>query len=329
LGNFSESPEAAMFDRNTCCGTAGSVRRISLMTVLAIAIAGSLVGACQSAGERGARADLVSDLPGPTEAPGFELSKGASMAAAPSPDGKQIVFSAQGALWIMPVAGGEPVRITEPKLQPAAPVWSPDGQTIAFQNFVPQGSYHIWTIAPDGSRATEITTGPNDDRDPDWLPDGSALVFSSDRNNDGQYKIWRVAPGGAPVQVTKGGAGAESNPAVSPDGARLAYVDGPNLMTMPLAGGTAKRVAAGAMPAWTPGSSGLVYQDPGRQLVVGGAQVTSREDVLPFPVRFLPDGRFLYTADGTIRVRDAAGANPEDLDFRAELLARRPELARR
>jgi dipeptidyl aminopeptidase/acylaminoacyl peptidase len=310
-----------MFDRKT--------RRISLMTVLAIAIAGALVGACQSAGERSVRVEPATELQGPTEELALELNKGASMAAAPSPDGKQIVFSAQGALWIMPVAGGEPVRLTEPHLQPAAPAWSPDGRAIAFQNFVPQGSYHIWTIAPDGSRATEITTGPNDDRDPGWLPDGSGLVFSSDRSNDGQYKIWRVALGGAPVQVTKSGAGAESKPAVSPDGTRVAYVDGPNVMTVPLAGGAAKRVAPGAAPAWTPGGSALVYQNAGRQLVVGRAQVTSREDIAPFPVRFLPDGRFLYTANSRIRVRDAAGANPEDVDVRADLVARRPELAHR
>jgi Tol biopolymer transport system component len=318
-----------MIVRITCCGAAGSARRISLVTALAIMVLGALVGACQSAGERSSSVDQVNELSVASAEPVLELHKSIDMAAAPSPDGTRIVFSAQGALWVMPVAGGEPVRITEPPLQPAAPVWSPDGQAIAFQNFVPQGSYHIWTIAPDGSRATEITSGSNDDRDPDWLPDGSGLVFSSDRSNDGQYKIWRVAPGGVPVQVSKGGAGAESKPAVSPDGTRLAYVDGPNVMTMPLAGGPATLVAPGAAPAWTPGGSGLVYQNAGRQLVVGGAQVTGREDIFPFPVRFLPDGRFLYTANGAIRVRDAAGANPDDLDFRAALLSQRPEFARR
>ncbi|MET0808786.1 MAG: hypothetical protein ABWX93_08535 [Pseudoxanthomonas sp.] len=317
-----------MIDRITCCGAAGSVRRTSLMTALAIMVLAVLVGACQSAGERGVAVAQVSELAVAGSESALELHNGTHMAAAPSPDGTRIVFSAQGALWVMPVAGGEPVRITEPPLQPAAPVWSPDGAAIAFQNFSAQGSYHIWTVAPDGSRATEITRGPNDDRDPDWLPDGSGLVFSSDRSNDGKYKIWRVALGGVPVQVSKG-AGAESKPAVSPDGTRVAYVDGPNVMTMALAGGPATLVAPGAAPAWTPGGSGLVYQNAGRQLVVGGAQVTGREDIFPFPVRFLPDGRFLYTANGTIRMRDAAGANPEDLDLRAGLLSQRPEFARR
>jgi hypothetical protein len=95
-------------------------------------------------------------------------------------------------------------------------------------------------------------------------------------------------------------------------------------VTRALAGGTPTIIAPGTAPAWTPDGSGLVYQDAARQLVVGGAQVTTNEDIFPFPVRYLPDGRFLYTADGHIRVRDAAGGAPGDVAFRAELLLRRP-----
>jgi Tol biopolymer transport system component len=295
-------------------------------TALALAATAFLLSACQMHG--GGRVDQLNDLRGPSQDLRVELREGTNMAAAPSPDGKRIVFSNQGALWVIPASGGTATRITDWHLEPTAPVWSPDGKRIAFQNYAPEGNYHIWTIDPDGRHAEELTQGPNDDREPAWTPDGSALVFSSDRSNDGQYKIWTVpADGGPPTQITTG-PGAESNPVVSPDGAQLAYVDGPNVVTRAIAGGTPVIVAPGTAPAWAPDGRNLIYQNADRQLVVLGAQVTSGEDIFPFPVRFLPDGRFLYTADGHIRVRSSAGGSPEDIGFRAELLLRRPVFAR-
>ena len=290
-------------------------------SVLAAAVGAALLTACQWPG---GAVDQLNNLRGPTRDLTVELREGTNMAAAPSPDGRRIVFSAQGALWVMPAGGGHARRITDYRLEPTAPVWSPDGKRIAFQNYAPEGNFHIWTISPEGHHATEITTGPYDDREPAWLPDGSGLVFSSDRSGDGQYKIWSVGlKGAAPVQLTTG-PGAESNPVVSPDGTRLAYVDGANVVTAPVAGGAPTVVAPGTAPAWTPDGSGLVYQNVARQLVVAGAQVTVDEDIFPFPVRFLPNGRFLYTADGRIRTRDALGANRADIGFRAELKLRRP-----
>ena len=204
-------------------------------------------------------------------------------------------------------------------------MWSPDGKTIAFQNYAPEGNFHIWTITPDGKKLSELTTGPYDDREPAWLPDGSGLVFSSDRSNDVQYKIWQVSlKGRALTQLTRGN-GAESNPAVSSDGKRLAFADAGNIYTLALGGASAPvLVAPGAAPAWTADGLALVYQNAARQLVVAGREVTSNEDIFPFPVRFLPDGRMLYTADGKIRVREASGGNPSDISFNATLLLRRP-----
>ncbi len=296
-------------------------RPVTTRTLIALAVSTALLGACQFPGKPG-RVDELNDLKGPTDVRAVEMHEGTNMAVAPSPDGKRIVFSAQGALWVMPAGGGKATRITDWHLEPTAPVWSPDGRHIAFQNYAPQGNYHIWLIDPDGHHPRELTTGPNDDREPAWLPDGSGLVFSSDRSNDGQYKIWRLTLGGNLEQLTTG-PGAESNPVVSPDGRRLAYVDGPNVMLLTFGNAAPAVVAPGTAPAFTPDGGGIVYQNAARQLVVGGVQVTTDEDIFPFPVRYLPDGRFLYTADGHIRVRDAAGANAQDIAFSATIHFRR------
>lgn len=258
----------------------------------------------------------------------IEFHEGTNLAAAPSPDGKQIAFTAQGALWLMPVGGGKARRITPWTIEPTAPVWSPDGKTIAFQNYTREGNYHLWAVAPDGSRLRELTTGFFDDREPEWLPDGSGLVFASDRGNDGQYKLWQFTLASGVYKPLTSGPGAESNPAVSRDGKQLAFVDTARVFTVPLEGGTPTLVGPGLAPAWAPDGT-LVYQRSTTVLVAGDKDIVSGEDLFPFPVRWLPDGRFLHTANGKIRIRDLAGTSVKDVPFSATLTVRRPVYTKR
>jgi Tol biopolymer transport system component len=298
--------------------------------MLVTAISAAMLAACNSGGDDEPAAPLAvrqtNDLTGATRDVTVELHEGTNMAAAPSPDGQRIVFSAQGALWVMPIGGGQAQRITPWTMEPTAPVWSPDGQRIAFQNYTAEGNYHIWTIRPDGRDAREHTVGPQDDREPTWTPDGSALVFSSDRSNDGQFKIWSLTLGTGALRQVTSGPGAESNPMVSPDGQQVVFVDTANLYTAPLAGGARTLVGPGIAPNYTPSGAAMVYQTPARVLTVGGEAVSGSEDVFTFPVRWLPDGRFMYTTDGKIRIRNAAGANPTDVPFSAQITVRRPVL---
>ncbi len=267
-------------------------------------------------------------LSGSTKDVTVDMKEGTNMAVSPSPDGTRLVFSAQGALWVMPVTGGNATRITAFDVEPTAPVWSPDGKTIAFQNYTTDGNFHIWSINPDGTGAQELTTGFFDDREPAWKPDGSAVVFSSDRSGDVQYKVWSFNLSTRQYTQITVGPGAESNPMVSPDGTRIAFVDNtttPKVFTVPSGGGAATLVAAGAAPAFAP-NGGLVYQSTPRTLNIGGRDAVSNEDLFPFPVRYLPNGSFVYTADGKIRIRDASGGTLQQVAFDALLKLRRPVL---
>jgi hypothetical protein len=61
-----------------------------------------------------------------TSDPGrITVSQGTSMAAAVSPDGTSIVIDLQGALWILPIAGGKATRITDTLHDARQPAWAP------------------------------------------------------------------------------------------------------------------------------------------------------------------------------------------------------------
>jgi len=71
------------------------------------------------------------------------------MAAAVSPDRRSIAIDLLGALWILPLRGGEARRITPDLLEARQPTWSPDSRSIAFQGY-DDGVWHIYVIPAEG-----------------------------------------------------------------------------------------------------------------------------------------------------------------------------------
>ncbi|MFF8831144.1 amidohydrolase family protein [Streptomyces sp. NPDC015131] len=116
-----------------------------------------------------------------------------------APSGDRLVAEVQHALWSSPAGGGEAVALTPPDLEPCRPVHSPDGSLIAFSAYR-DGTYHIWTVRPDGTDLRRRTDGPFDDRGPAWSPDGTRIAFASERGNgaDGD-PVGAGSVGGMPV----------------------------------------------------------------------------------------------------------------------------------
>jgi Tol biopolymer transport system component len=85
-----------------------------------------------------------------------------------SPDGTSIVTSAVGVIKILDVNGRETGRIEQPGTYSFGPVWSPDGERIAFSRTV--GGFHadIFTSLPDGTDRHQVTATPDNEIRVEW-----------------------------------------------------------------------------------------------------------------------------------------------------------------
>ncbi|MDQ3252589.1 MAG: hypothetical protein M3R15_01590 [Acidobacteriota bacterium] len=116
-----------------------------------------------------------------------------------SPDGKELVVSANGGpLYILPFSGGEPRRITEEKPS-YYHGWSPDGKTLAYVAKKPgETHYDIFRVSVNGGASQRLTINPSHEDGPDYSPDGQWIYFNSDRSGGpGSSDIWRIPAAGA------------------------------------------------------------------------------------------------------------------------------------
>jgi TolB protein len=110
-------------------------------------------------------------------------SYGIEVSPAVSPDGKYIAYvSDKGGspqIYMMRRDGSDVRRITFEGSYNTSPSWSPKGDRIVFVSR--RGTNQIFTVRPDGSGLTQLTTVRNNE-DPSFSPDGRYMTFSSDRD---------------------------------------------------------------------------------------------------------------------------------------------------
>ena len=146
-------------------------------------------------------------------------------AAFPGANGKLAFTSARDGHYEVYVSGADgsnQTNITNVALADAEPVWSPDGEKIAFASGRDLGSYEIYVMNADGSNPTRLTNDTTADDTPAWSPDGSSIAFSTSRDNVANEIYVMDADGGNPTRLTNNTA-LDTAPAWSPDGTKIAF----------------------------------------------------------------------------------------------------------
>ncbi len=120
---------------------------------------------------------LHAQLPTPTNSP----IVGARQPAL-SPDGKRLAFVYRGDIWTSDVNGGRAQSLTENIESDANPLFSPDGQWIAFSS-KRGGNWDIYAIPADGGTARQLTWHSGAENPLGWSPDGKFVLTSGKRDS--------------------------------------------------------------------------------------------------------------------------------------------------
>ena len=92
-----------------------------------------------------------------------------------------IVFSYAGDLWAVGRDGGEASRLTTGVGREFSPLFSPDGQWIAFTGEY-DGNVDVYVMPAAGGVPRRLTYHPGADQLAGWTPDGKSVLFVSGRS---------------------------------------------------------------------------------------------------------------------------------------------------
>ncbi|MBM3290491.1 MAG: hypothetical protein FJY92_10100 [Candidatus Hydrogenedentes bacterium] len=76
-----------------------------------------------------------------------------------------------------------------------APVWSPDGSGLAFEQAGDGGAVRIRVVSADGTPGPEIAHAATANRAPAWSPDGKALAYRSGEGDACRIRVYDFAAG--------------------------------------------------------------------------------------------------------------------------------------
>ncbi len=140
----------------------------------------------------------------------------------PTVSSDAIAFLYAGDIWVAGRDGSSPRRLTAQKGPKYWPVFSPDGQWIAFSGNY-DGNLSVYVVSSTGGMPRRLTYHPMEDAVRGWTPDGKQVLFSSARQSIAprSRQLFTIPlegglPQPLPMKMSERGS-------YSPDGGRIAY----------------------------------------------------------------------------------------------------------
>lgn len=142
-----------------------------------------------------------------------------------SPDGQTIAFNYQGDIWTTTINGQNPRRLTVHEAYDTKPVWSTDGNSIAFisERF---GNNDVYVMPASGGTPKRITYHSTSDIVTDYTANGD-IIFSTRRNFvqvEREYETHIVSEDGGTPKRFLDATGFDA--ALSPNGKFVVFVKG-------------------------------------------------------------------------------------------------------
>jgi serine/threonine-protein kinase len=140
-----------------------------------------------------------------------------------APDGRRLAYIRNDHLWIYDLDLGTHTQLTRDGSQHHNPVWSPDGERVAFSAFNTEGaSVDIFaTSAAGGGAVARIGGSPFNDYASQWLPDSTILLNTQGTSGE---DIYAISPGQDSARAVLHADWNERVARVSPDGRWMAFV---------------------------------------------------------------------------------------------------------
>jgi Tol biopolymer transport system component/DNA-binding winged helix-turn-helix (wHTH) protein len=232
-----------------------------------------------------------------------------------SPDGTLLAFirwhaSGVANVYVVPVSGGEPKRLTFDNLKIEGLTWEPDDRHLVFSSNR-GGPFGLWRVDIDGNPAERVPQSGRSAFTPVLSRDGRQLVYEEWTGATNIFSVDMSAPGVEPSPITAT-TRLSWNPAASPDGKWVAFASdrsgSSEIWVTDRKGEQALKLTAfggpyTSGPSWSPDSKHILFDSP----VVDGnfdiyevdAQGGAPRRLTTAPAEdrfahFSPDGKWIY-----------------------------------